>query len=78
MAKSKQYVSMSRRSNVVIVHPTSKSQEAARARVRKEFSPQVTIETDPASYLVAFKKCSPTQNYNKKTHIYGSIIAKIR
>lgn len=67
MAKSKQYISMSKRSNVIIVHPTSESQREARARVREEFSPKVVIETNPKSYLVAFSKKSPSQRYKKKT-----------
>jgi len=67
MAKSKHYVSMSKRANIVIVAPTSKSQKAARTIVREEFSPQVKVETNPKSYLVAFKKKSPTQSSNTRT-----------
>ena len=67
MAKSKQYISMSKRSNVIIIHPTSESQKEAKARVRDEFSPKVIIEANPKSYLVAFCKSPRGRRYRKKT-----------
>lgn len=71
MAKTKQYINMSKRATVVLVAPTSKSQKVARAIVRMEFSPQVSIETNPESYLVAFKKNSPLRTGNTKSMGFG-------
>ena len=71
MAKTKQYINMSKRATVVLVAPTSKSQKVARAVVRMEFSPHVTIETDPESYLVAFKKSSNIRTGNTKSTTFG-------
>ena len=43
---------MACRRNMKIIYPNEKTQREARKLMRREFSPQVKVESDPKQYLV--------------------------
>ena len=56
MAKKKSVLDMACRKNMKIIYPNAKTQKKARELIRREFSPQVRVESDPKQYLVVICK----------------------
>lgn len=54
MAKKKSFIDMACRKNTKIIYPNAKAKRQVRELIRREFSPQVKVESDPKQYLIVF------------------------